>query len=175
MAQFKVPQNIDMEDKIFGPLTLMQFIYLMAGGMVIYAAYELADTALFWIIALPVAALTLSLTFIKIQDQPFSKFLTSAAFFFVKARQRYWQKDPLEEKFKQESLPQKTIKKEKKAEPKKIEKSELEKLASILDTSSIDKIAKHQKIKISDTKVSKDKQKEQKTKKQPKPVTDILK
>ncbi len=149
MLQFKVPQNIDLEDKIFGPLTLMQFIYLMAGGMIIYAAYELASTAVFWIISIPVAMLTLSLAFVKIQDQPFSKFLTSAAFFFVNPKKRRWQKNPKDEKFIQETFPQKIQKKEKKIEVKKVEKSELEKLAGILDTSSIDKIAKHQNIKIS--------------------------
>ena len=151
MAQFRVPQKIDLEDKIFGPLTLMQFIYLMAGGMVIYAAFETMDTAIFWIIAVPVAILTLCLTFIKIQDQPFSKFVTSAAMFFVKPRTRHWYKNPEEEKFAKETMPKETTKTEHKIEHRKVEKSELDKLAGVLDISSMEKIAAHQGVTLKNT------------------------
>ena len=156
LSQYKVPQKIDLEDKIFGPLTLMQFIYLMSGGMIIYAAFELADTVLFWIIAIPVGLLTLSLAFVKIQDQPFSKFLICAVIFIIKPKKRIWHKNPMEEKFRQEIIPEKQIPAKKKAEPKKVEKSELEKLANILDTSSIDKIAKYQNIEIEEGKKEKE-------------------
>ncbi|TSC80302.1 MAG: hypothetical protein G01um101429_152 [Parcubacteria group bacterium Gr01-1014_29] len=32
MQQFQVPQFIEVEDKIFGPLTTKQFFYLLGGG-----------------------------------------------------------------------------------------------------------------------------------------------
>lgn len=146
MSQFKVPQNIDLEDRIFGPLTLKQFIYLMSGGMIIYASFEIFEPFLFWIIALPTALLTLSLTFVKIQDQPFAKFLTSAAFFMVKPKKRKWHKDPASEKFTEETLPERELPKEKPHTIKTVEKSQLESLANLLDTHKIEDVAEHQNM-----------------------------
>ena len=37
--RFQVPQFIDVEDKIFGPLTLKQFIYLAGGGGLSFLVY----------------------------------------------------------------------------------------------------------------------------------------
>ena len=34
--RYKVPQNIDMEDRIVGPLTMVQFVIVMIGGMIVY-------------------------------------------------------------------------------------------------------------------------------------------
>ena len=87
--QFKVPQNIDLEDKIIGPLTLMQFVYLAAGGVIIYITRELASAPVFWLIAIPVAIISLSLTFLKVQDQPFSHFLYSLAIYITKPMQMF--------------------------------------------------------------------------------------
>lgn len=135
--QYKVPQNIDLEDKIIGPLTMLQFIYLMAGGMIVYTAFELFQTGLFFLIALPVSLLSLGLAFLKIQDQPFSKFLVALIFYLVRPKARIWDKLPEREKFKSELVdhaPKKVGETNKVT--KTIERSELEKLAMLLDTSS---------------------------------------
>jgi len=129
----------------------MQFIYLMAGGMIIYATFEIAQPAVFWIIAIPVALLTLSLAFVKVQDQPFTKFLTSAAFFFVKPKKRYWYKDPKDEKFEEETKPERELPKEKSTPEKKVEKSELEKLAGLISTEPTEEIVKKQNITMPET------------------------
>lgn len=133
IMQFKVPQNIDMEDKIVGPLTLLQFVYLMSGGLIIYIALNTLRNNWFWLIAIPVGLLSLSLAFLKIQDQPFSHFLVSAVLFFVRPKNRVWHKELILE---QPHMLKKNIKKEeKKAPPKEgIKKTELEKLSFILDT-----------------------------------------
>ncbi|MCL5795789.1 MAG: PrgI family protein [Patescibacteria group bacterium] len=139
--QYKVPQNIDMQDKIIGPLTLIQFLYLMGGGMIIYIAYEaIGPTFVFFIIALPLGLLTFALTFLKIQDQPFSTFLVSLLFYFLRPKTRVWHKVTEQEKFKEEtaSVQIKKITKEE-APEKHVEKSELEKLAALLDTQDIKK------------------------------------
>lgn len=131
--QFKVPQNIDLEDKIVGPLTLIQFVYLMAGGIIIYISFNVFSAGIFWLIAIPTALLSLSLAFLKIQDQPFSHFLLAAVLFFVRPAKRIWHKELALERLTVEKAPVK--KKEEIKLPKKgIEKSELEKLAYILDT-----------------------------------------
>ena len=39
--QFQVPQFIEIEDKIFGPLTFKQFIYLAGGGGLCFLLYTI--------------------------------------------------------------------------------------------------------------------------------------
>ena len=39
--QFKVPQFIDVEDKLFGPVTFKEFVYLAGGAGLIYVIYKL--------------------------------------------------------------------------------------------------------------------------------------
>ena len=133
MVQFKVPQNIDLEDKIIGPLTLLQFIYLITGGIIIYVSFSVFSPIVFWPIAIVVGLLSLALAFVKIQDQPFMHFLASMALFFVRPQKRVWSKEVVLEEIPYKKTSQ--IKKEvTKAPQKAVEKSELEKLSYILDT-----------------------------------------
>ncbi len=95
--QFRIPQNIDLEDKIVGPLTLKQFLYLMVGFIVIYllfqkVAAERHQIILFLILAVPIALFCIALAFVKIQDQPFGQFLFSLIFFYIRPRRRVWQR-----------------------------------------------------------------------------------
>ncbi len=93
--QFKVPQNIDMQDKIIGPLTLTQFFYLLFGGIIIYILFtKLAITGysfIFWILAIPLGLISFALAFVKIQDQPFPTFAMSLVKFIQLPRMRVWQ------------------------------------------------------------------------------------
>lgn len=94
VMQFKVPQNIDMEDKIIGPLTLTQFFYLLFGGLVIYILFtKLAawSAFLFWILALPIGVFCFAMAFLKVQDQPFPHFLVAGLKFLTQPKKRIWQ------------------------------------------------------------------------------------
>jgi len=75
MEQFTVPQFIDVEDKIFGPITTRQFIILLVAGLSLFIAFKLADTALFIILLATVGSFSLILAFVKINGQPFHYFL----------------------------------------------------------------------------------------------------
>lgn len=90
--RYKVPQNIDMEDRIVGPLTMVQFVTVMIGGMIVYVSYLLFTPTSFWIIAIPVTMATLALAFLKVNDQPFPKFLAATLLFLVRPKNRVWQK-----------------------------------------------------------------------------------
>ena len=64
--EYQVPQFIEVEDKIFGPFTLKQFIYV-AGGVGLCVILILYFPLIIGIIlALPVAALTAALAFYTI-------------------------------------------------------------------------------------------------------------
>ena len=77
--QYKIPQNVQIEDKIVGPLTLKQLAILGAGGGISYAIYIALASKYFitlwiWFVA-PPALLTLAIAFLKINGIPFLKWI----------------------------------------------------------------------------------------------------
>jgi len=130
--QFKVPQNIDLEDKIIGSLTLVQFIYLMAGGMVFYVTLKIGKTPLMLFVGLPVALFALMLAFLKIQDQPFLSFVSSFILYIARPKKRIWAKE-----LQLEQLPEREkteIKKEVKTIKRSPQTEDINSLVNILDT-----------------------------------------
>src|SRR3989338_8271816 len=75
MQQFVVPQFIEVEDKIFGPITTLQFLILLTAGVVIFLAYRLADFTLFVTLLVLVGGSALVIAFVKVNDQTFHYFL----------------------------------------------------------------------------------------------------
>ncbi len=73
--RFEVPQFIEIEDKIFGPLTWRQFLYLGGGvglGVVLFFTTPLL---VFLFLGVPVALLAGALAFYPVNNRPFSFFL----------------------------------------------------------------------------------------------------
>lgn len=131
--QFQVPQNIDMEDKIIGPLTLIQFLYLLAGGVIVYLLFlSFKSSFIFWLLGLPLALVSLALAFLKIQDQPLSYFIKAGLIYLSRPKIRLWQRQGMTIHLVQ--APVKKVVFVKPVVKRKIEKSELEKLAYTLDT-----------------------------------------
>lgn len=90
--RFEVPQFIDVEDKIFGPFTFKQFVYIVgAGGIVVLLATLLP---LFFAIVLgtPIALLGLGLAFYKINDRPLVHTIESAVAYLTRSRLYLWKK-----------------------------------------------------------------------------------
>ena len=91
--QFQVPQFIDVEDKIFGPLTFKQFIYILGGGGAIFVVYKiLGSLYLSLIVGAPIAGLALALAFYKVNDRPFVFMLESAVKFYLTSKLFLWKK-----------------------------------------------------------------------------------
>lgn len=90
--QYRVPQNIDQEDKILGPLTFVQFIYVLIGGatlLVLFAAVG-PNFLLFFLLGLPILLLTVAFALIKVQGQPFTRFFVSLLVYLKQPKQRLW-------------------------------------------------------------------------------------
>lgn len=88
--QFRVPQFIDIEDKIFGPFTFKQFAYLIGGGGLVYIIFRLLPL---WIAIIPmlfVAGLTLLLTFYRINNKPFAYYLQAGITYFTGSKLYIW-------------------------------------------------------------------------------------
>lgn len=95
MAQAMVPSDVEVEDKILGPFTLKQFIYLAIGGMIIFVLYTIFNKLLivFFLLSLPVGLLTFAFVFYKFNEQPFEQFLSSLISFYTKPKIRLWRRD----------------------------------------------------------------------------------
>ena len=63
--QFQVPQFIDIEDKIIGPLTLKQFFYIAGAGAILFIGFFMLETWLWIVISLPVVGLAVMLAFVR--------------------------------------------------------------------------------------------------------------
>jgi hypothetical protein len=89
--QFRVPQFIDMEDKVVGPLSLRQFAYILGAGGFSFIIWTFISIK---IIALPiilaVSGLFLSLAFVKINNRPFADILESAFAYYTGNKLYTW-------------------------------------------------------------------------------------
>ena len=76
--QFQVPQYIDVEDHIVGPLTIRQFLYLATGFLIIFTSYFFLVTWLWLPLALLVAGASLALALVKYNGRPLTSILVAA-------------------------------------------------------------------------------------------------
>ena len=90
MQQFTVPQFIDVEDKIFGPITVRQFVILLFCFMVSAISYKLADFALFLVLTLVFFVSGGIIAFLKINGRPFHYFILNLIQTFKKPNVRVW-------------------------------------------------------------------------------------
>lgn len=93
--RFQVPQFIEIEDKIFGPLTFKQFVYMGGGLAMAFVLYELLPLYVAIIIMLPVLAFAGALAFYKPYNpspMPFSALVESAFRYIVNEKLYIWKK-----------------------------------------------------------------------------------
>jgi len=90
MQQFTVPQFIDVEDKILGPITGRQFIILLAAFVASGIAYKLAEFITFVFLSLFFLISAGILAFLKINGQPFHLFILNVIQTLKKPKLRIW-------------------------------------------------------------------------------------
>ena len=103
---FQVPQFIEVEDKIFGPLTFKQFVYLAgAGGLAfmewVYIPFKLIAV----ILIIPTVAFGLLLAFYKINNRPFINVVESAFYYLFKRKLYIWKRTEIIQNQRQSTLP----------------------------------------------------------------------
>jgi len=90
--RFQVPQFIEIEDKIFGPFTWKQFIYLVGGGGVAVVLFLISPRFGFVVAGLPVLGLALLLGFYPVNNRPFAIYLESMLRYVFGAKLYLWRK-----------------------------------------------------------------------------------
>ena len=140
--QFKVPQNVQREDKIVGPLTLKQLIICGVGFGVAYTIYVSLGKQYEWITWVPpvgiVSIITLLFAFVRPLDLDFTRFLSVYLQFLLLPQRRFWVQGSAEVVLSMYTTTKTQSNTEKKAEAKADQMSnkakKLEELSKILNS-----------------------------------------
>lgn len=130
--QFSVPQFIDVEDKIVGPFTGKQTIYLICGGGIILLCFTLFNFFFFVITLIIVAPLTLAFVFYRPKGITLAQYLSNILDYVTTNHLYVWRREPLITMYK-------TVQKKHtvREEPMKVvSRSRIRDLANLLDTSA---------------------------------------
>ncbi|MBZ1345135.1 MAG: PrgI family protein [Candidatus Nealsonbacteria bacterium] len=129
--QFTVPQFIEMEPKIVGPLTLRQFFFLAFAGGISFFLYYAVPFFLFLILCLFLFSAGFAFAFLKINSQPLPTVLINFFKFSYSGKNYFWQK---------KTMPPKIIKKERVKEKEEetvplkiVEGGKLKKLSTLIE------------------------------------------
>lgn len=90
MQQFTVPQFIDVESKIIGPITSRQFLILLGAAVIIGLSYKFFDFTLFLTIGMITFLIAILFAFVKINGRPFHFFVLNLTQTFRRPGTRVW-------------------------------------------------------------------------------------
>ena len=90
--QYQVPQFIDVEDKIIGPLTLRQFFIVSCGAALVFFFSFVLKLAYTIVLGIPIISFALALAFVKKDGMPLWRYLIAMVSFARKPQEYYWQK-----------------------------------------------------------------------------------
>lgn len=97
MAVYKVPQDVEADDKLIGPFSFRQFIYLIIALISIAIAWGLAQLFVpLAVIPLPLVVFFGALALPLRKDQPMEIYLAAVVSFYLKPRRRLWQPDGIQ-------------------------------------------------------------------------------
>ncbi len=98
MAVYKVPQDVEADDKLIGPFSFRQFIYLIIVAISGAAAFGLSQIFIpLVIIPMPLIIFFAALALPLRKDQPMETYLSAVvSFYFLKSRRRMWSPDGID-------------------------------------------------------------------------------
>lgn len=92
MQRFQVPQFITVEDKVIGPFTIKQFIYIAAGAILVAGIFFTFTGFLALMLSFLVGAIAVSLAFMKINGQSVPAVVKNAFLYFIRPRIFVWKR-----------------------------------------------------------------------------------
>jgi len=101
--RFQVPQFTEVEDKVVGPLTFKQFIYLAGGIGICVALYKFLPLIIAIILIIPIAILSIALAFYKVNNRPYILMLESMFQYYITKKLYIWKKEPKKTSTKEEN------------------------------------------------------------------------
>ncbi len=86
--RFEIPQFINIPNKLFGPFTLKQTLYLVGGGALIFIIHKTLPSIMVLFLGIPIAAFSLALVFYKPNGREFME-MVDAAFVYALSNKFY--------------------------------------------------------------------------------------
>jgi hypothetical protein len=133
MALFNIPQFLDTEDKIVGPLTAKQLGWIAAAAGSFFLLYFLASKIVIMILAIPLLAIFGGLAFYKPEGRPLTVYASSVVSFFLHPKMYIWKRLPDERASIKKSLPKKI---EEIQEKKQLTGDKIEEISRLLNKGS---------------------------------------
>lgn len=93
--EYQVPQFIGIEDKIIGPLTLKQFIYLAGGAGLCVVFFSYLSKTVAFLLSAPVVAFVVALSFYKINGKPFIEMVEAGFTYYTRSKLFLWKREEL--------------------------------------------------------------------------------
>ncbi len=106
--QYQVPQFIEIEDKIIGPLTLKQFLYLAGPAAISFILFFTVKFGVWLLVTVILGIAGMGMAFVKINGRPFVNFIFSAFWYYFNPKIYIWKKT---ESGQKETLPTNFIEK----------------------------------------------------------------
>ena len=137
--RFEVPQYIEIESKIVGPLTLRQFLFLAGAGLIIFLTHFIFSGTFWFVLSLITGSIAFLFAFWKPEGQRLEKFLLVAINHFLSNRHYFWAKKEikreivLERKSEKEKVREESEEVKEKKEEERKRKYDIEAIARILD------------------------------------------
>lgn len=134
MQQFTVPQFIDVEDKIIGPITTRQFLILLTGSIMIGISYKIFDFSLFITFGFSMLGVCGVLAFMKINGRPFHFFILNFIQTLKRAPLRVWNNTLGKSKEEYEQFKKTIVEEKPTVVARRFSTSRLAELSLIVDT-----------------------------------------
>ena len=97
MSVYKVPQDVEADDKLLGPFNFRQFIYLIiVAGCIALEIFLWGIFPGLIILPLPIIIFFGALALPLRKDQPMETYLAAVVSFYLKPNKRFWQPDGVE-------------------------------------------------------------------------------
>jgi hypothetical protein len=92
--KYQVPQFIEIEDKIFGPLTLKQFLYMAGGSSISFIIWSVLPKFIAIILIIPIFLFFVALAFFPYNQRPLITTVENALKFLFTKKLHIWKKTP---------------------------------------------------------------------------------
>lgn len=90
--QFNVPQFVNVEDKIAGPLTWKQLLWMIGMGAALMTLFSIFETGFALVVGVPVALLFIALAFYKPNGFPLTNFIFHGVLFLFRPKVAVWER-----------------------------------------------------------------------------------
>lgn len=135
MQQFVVPQFIDKEDKILGPITVRQFIIILVTALFLVILYKFLDFTGFILGALLFGGFGVVLAFVKVNGREFHYFILNVLQILLRPALRVWKQEVTVAKTKDEAEKKENATPVPKVvRPTQVSSSRLSELSLLVDT-----------------------------------------